>query len=66
VSKLLEKVRSAGGRPQAEPAATGREVQRAYDIVQLRGWAGSSGVEVPRSRPHPQAAVDQYEAAGGR
>ena len=41
-------------------------VQRNDDIVQLREWAGSNGVEVPARGRIPQAVVDQYKAAGGR
>ena len=71
--KVLEPYRKAartghstGGRRKAAPAATGRKSQRDYDIVQLREWAGSNGVELPARGRIPQAVVDQYKAAGGR
>ena len=64
--KAARKGRSAGGRRQTAPAATGRKAQRDYDIVQLREWAGSTGVDVPARGRIPQAVVDQYKAAGGR
>jgi hypothetical protein len=45
--------RSAGGRRGVAPASTARKARRDCDIVQLREWACSNGIEVPRSRPHP-------------
>ncbi len=64
----LKAARNELGRwpPQGSPAPSGRKVQRGYDIVQLREWAGSNGVEVPARGRIPQAVVDQYKAAGGR
>ena len=64
--KAARKASSAGGRRKAAPAVTSRKVQRDYDIVQLREWAGSNGVAVPARGRIPQAVVDQYKAAGGR
>jgi nucleoid-associated protein Lsr2 len=64
--KSARKGRSASGRRKTAPAAASRKVQRDYDIVQLREWAGSNGVEVPARGRIPQAVVDQYTAAGGR
>jgi hypothetical protein len=63
---VARKADSAGGRRKAAPAAASRKVQRDYDIVQLREWAGSNGVEVPARGRIPQAVVEQYKAAGGR
>jgi hypothetical protein len=63
--KAARKGRSTGGRRKASPTASGRKVQRDYDIVQLREWAGSNGVAVPARGRIPQAVVDQYKAAGG-
>ena len=64
--KAARKASSAGGRRKPAPALSGRKAQRGYDIVQLREWAGSNGVEVPARGRIPQAVVDQYKAAGGR
>ena len=60
------KGRSSTGRRKTAPAAASRKTQRDYDIIQLREWAGSNGVEVPSRGRIPQAVVDQYNAAGGR
>ena len=64
--KAARKGRSAGGRQKAATATASRKAQRDYDIVQLREWAGSKGVEVPARGRIPQVVVDQYKAAGGR
>jgi nucleoid-associated protein Lsr2 len=56
------KGRSAGGRREAAPARASRKAQRDYDIVQLREWAGRSGVEVPSRGRIPRALVDEYRA----
>jgi hypothetical protein len=64
--KAARKGRSARGRRKTAPAATGRKPRRDYDIVQLREWAASNGVEVPARGRIPHAVVDQYKAAGGR
>jgi predicted membrane metal-binding protein len=42
------------------------KAQRDYDIVQLREWAGSNGIEVPARGRIRQTVVDQCKAAGGR
>ena len=60
------KASPAGGRRKAAPAATPSKVQRDYDILQLREWAGCNGVAIPARGRIPQAVVDQYKAAGGR
>jgi hypothetical protein len=62
---VARKAASAGGRRKAAPAAESRKVPRDYDIVQLREWAGSNGVEVPARGRIPQAVLEQYKAAGG-
>ena len=62
--KPARKGRSARGRRIAAPA-TSRKAQRDYDVLQLREWAGSNGVEVPARGRIPQVVVDQYKAAGG-
>ena len=64
--KVARQGRAGGGRRKAAPGSTTRKVQRDYDIVQLREWAGSNGVDVPARGRIPQAVVDQYKAAGGR
>jgi hypothetical protein len=64
--KAARKGRSTGGRRKAAPASTSRKARRDYDIVELREWAGSNGVQVPARGRIPQAVVDQYKAAGGR
>ena len=56
----------AASRRKSAPAAAGRTVQRDYDILQLREWAGANGVAVPSRGRDPQSVVDQYKAAGGR
>jgi len=63
--KAARKGSSAGGRRKST-ATSGRKTRRDYDIVQLREWAGSNGVEVPARDRIPQAVVDQYRSAGGR
>lgn len=63
VKAAARKGRSARGRGMAAPA-TSCKVQRDHEIVQLREWAGSNGVEVPARGRIPQV-VDQYKAAGG-
>ena len=64
--KAARKGHPAGGRRKATPASASRKLQRDYDIVQLREWAGINSVEVPARGRIPQAVVDQYKAAGGR
>ena len=64
--KVAREGRSAAGRRKAAPASSARKAPRDYDIVQLREWAGSNGVDVPARGRIPQAVVDQYKAAGGR
>ena len=51
---------AAGGRGQEQAGARG------YDIVQLREWAGTNGVQLPARGRIPQATVEQYKAAGGK
>jgi hypothetical protein len=53
-------------RGKGDGSRRARAAQRDYDIVQLREWAGSNGVEVPSRGRIPQAVVDQYKLAGGR
>ena len=64
--KAARRSSGTGGRRKSAPAAPSRKVQRDFDIVQLREWAGSNGVDVPARGRIPQAVVDQYKAAGGR
>ena len=64
--KAARKGRSPSGRRKTAPAAPSLKTQRGYDIVHLREWAGSNGVEVPSRGRIPQAVVDQYKQAGGR
>ena len=64
--KAARKGRSTGGRRKTAPGAASRKAQRDYDIVQLREWARSNGVEVPSRGRIPQTVVDQYKASGRR
>jgi hypothetical protein len=64
--KAARRSGSESGRRRAAPVTASRKAQRDYEIVQLREWAGSNGVEVPTRGRIPQAVVDQYKAAGGR
>jgi hypothetical protein len=65
--------RQSGSRPaprrrhgRAVKATTnGAKTKRDFDLVQLREWAGASGVAVPPRGRIPQAVVEQYKAAGG-
>lgn len=43
-----------------------RAVERGYDLVQLREWAGRSKIALPKRGRIPAAIVTQYQAAGGR
>ena len=58
--------RATRSRTSTPTKASAGKRTRDYDIVQLREWAGSNGVEVPARGRIPQAVVDQYKAAGGR
>jgi hypothetical protein len=58
--------RSARAPRRATASSSRPKSTRDYDIVQLREWAGASGVAVPARGRIPQAVVDQYKAAGGR
>jgi nucleoid-associated protein Lsr2 len=64
--KAARRRAGSSGRRRSAPATPARKTQRGFDIVQLREWAGSNGVEVPARGRIPQAVVDQYKAAGGR
>jgi len=56
-----------GGRRRKAAASTnGSKPKRAFDIAQLREWAGANDVTVPARGRIPQAVVDQYKQAGGR
>jgi hypothetical protein len=57
---------TAGRRRPMASTRRGTTTQRAYDLAQLREWAGANRVEVPSRGRIPQAVVDQYKAAGGR
>jgi hypothetical protein len=65
-AKVGRKARSAGGRRKAAPTVASPKVQRDYDIIHLREWAGSNGVAIPARGRIPQAVVEQYKKAGGR
>ena len=64
--KAARRGQSTGTRRKTAASTTSRKAQRDYDIVQLRKWARSNGVDVPSRGRIPQAVVDQYKAAGGR
>ena len=57
--------RSAGGAAR-RPRRRRVEAERAFDIAELREWAGANDVTVPARGRIPQAVVDQYKQAGGR
>ena len=64
--KAARKGLPTAGRRKAAAASPARKMPRDYDILQLREWAGSNGVDVPARGRIPQAVVEQYKAAGGR
>ena len=57
---------SASPRRRSASPAKGKPAPRGYDIVQLREWAGTNGVQLPSRGRIPQATVEQYKAAGGK
>lgn len=59
---------STGGtrRQKASASSNGSKPKRAFDITQLREWAGANNVTVPARGRIPQAVVNQYKQAGGR
>ena len=57
---------SASPRRRSASPAKGKPAPRGYDIVQLREWAGTNGVQLPSRARIPQATVEQYKAAGGK
>jgi len=50
----------------SKPSSSAAKPKRAFDLAQLREWAGANGVAVPSRGRIPQAVVEQYQAAGGR
>jgi len=57
---------STSPRRRAASPSKSKPATRGYDIVQLREWAGTNGVQLPARGRIPQATVEQYKAAGGK
>jgi hypothetical protein len=58
--------RSTGTSTKRKPSTPRGRVQRDYDILQLREWAGANGIELPSRGRIPMGIIEQYKAVGGR
>jgi hypothetical protein len=63
----VSRTRKAGVKPAAttKPTTKAAKSSRAYDLVQLREWAGKNKIKVPSRGRIPGAVVQQYQASGG-
>ncbi len=63
--KTFQTLIAAARRTGAAPAKSGK-VERDFDLVAFREWAGKKKIDIPQRGRMPRALVEQYKAEGGK
>jgi len=66
LTKALAPFVEHAARQRSAARTAAPKAARAYDLVQLREWAGKNKIKVPARGRIPATIVEQYQTAGGR